>query len=97
MNDEVIPTKSRLASSFTFSFLLQFMPTLTYQFQEQAHRFSLADRVRIGRAEDNDLCVPCDSVSSHHAVIARNGDGFQITDAGSRNGILVGRPKSDFV
>ncbi len=65
------------------------MPALTYQFQKQSHRFPLADRARIGRAEDNDLCVPCDSISSHHAVIARNGAGFQITDTGSRNGILV--------
>ncbi len=65
------------------------MPTLTYRFQEQSHRFSLTDRARIGRAEDNDLCVPCDSMSAHHAVIARNGHGCQITDAGSRNGILV--------
>ena len=69
------------------------MPTLTYQFQDQAHRFPLADRASIGRAEDNDLCVPCDSMSSHHAVVARHGDGFQISDAGSRNGILVdGQP-----
>ncbi len=69
------------------------MPTLTYQFQDQAHRFPLADRSSIGRAEDNDLCVPCDSMSSHHAVVARHGDGFQISDAGSRNGILVdGQP-----
>jgi MoxR-like ATPase len=65
------------------------MPTLIYKIQEQSHRFPLTDRVRIGRVEDNDLCVPCDSMSSHHALIARNGDGFQITDAGSRNGILV--------
>jgi len=65
------------------------MPTLIYKFQEQEHRVSLGDRVRIGREADNDLCVPCDSVSAHHALIARKGDGFQITDAGSRYGIMV--------
>jgi len=65
------------------------MPTLIYKFQEQEHRVSLNDRVSIGREEDNDLCVPCDSVSSHHAVISRNGNGFQITDTGSSNGIVV--------
>jgi len=65
------------------------MPTLIYKFQEQEHRVLLNDRVSLGRADDNDLCVPCDSMSSHHAVIVRHSTGFQITDAGSRNGILV--------
>jgi MoxR-like ATPase len=64
------------------------MPTLIYRFQEQEHRISLADCVSIGREEDNDVCVPCDSVSSHHAVISRNGDGFHIA-AGGRNGIFA--------
>jgi len=65
------------------------MPTLIYKFQEQEHRISLTDRVTIGREEDNDLCVPCDSMSAHHAVISRNGDGYQIAAAGSRNGIFA--------
>ena len=65
------------------------MPTLTYQFQEQAYQFKLSDRVSIGRLEDNDLCVPNDSISSHHAVITRNGNGFHLADNGSRNGIMA--------
>jgi len=74
------------------------MPTLTYQFQEQSYRVPLTDRISIGREADNDLCVPCDSVSAHHALISRNGDRFQITDAGSRYGILVnGQPVKEFV
>ena len=73
------------------------MPTLAYKFQERSHRVPLTDRVRIGRETDNDLCVPCDSISSHHALIARDGESFQITDAGSRNGILVdGQKVSSF-
>jgi len=65
------------------------MPTLIYKFQDREHRIALADRASLGRAEDNDVCVPCDSMSSHHALIARNGAGFQLTDTGSRNGILI--------
>ncbi len=65
------------------------MPTLIYKFQEQEHRVPLTNSVRIGREEDNDLCVPCDSVSAHHAVVSRNGDRFQVTAAGSRNGIFT--------
>ena len=73
------------------------MPTLIYKLQDQEHRVPLADHVRIGRESDNDLCVPCETISSHHALIVRNDDGFQITDAGSRYGILVdGQPVRTF-
>ena len=65
------------------------MPLLIYKYQDQEYRVPLKDQVRIGRVTDNDLCVPCGSISSHHAVITRNGDGFQVSDNGSRNGILV--------
>jgi MoxR-like ATPase len=66
------------------------MPTLVYKFQEQEHRFPLKDRVSIGRHGENDLCVPSESISSQHAVIKRDGDGYQLEDAGSSNGIVVG-------
>jgi MoxR-like ATPase len=66
------------------------MPTLVYKFQEQEHRFPVKDRTAIGRHRDNDLCVPSDSISSQHAVIKRDGDGYQLEDAGSSNGIVVG-------
>jgi MoxR-like ATPase len=65
------------------------MPTLAYKFQDQEHRFALKDRAVIGRSRDSDLCVPCDSISLHHAVIARDGNGYQLNDTGSRNGIVV--------
>src|SRR5580658_42711 len=65
------------------------MATLVYKFQEQEHRFPLKDRTAIGRHRDNDLCVPSESISSQHAVIKRDGDAYQLEDAGSSNGILV--------
>jgi MoxR-like ATPase len=65
------------------------MPTLIYTFQEREHRFPLKDRATIGRVADNDLCVPCESISSHHALIRRDGAGFQVEDTGSRNGVIV--------
>ena len=65
------------------------MPTLTYQLQEETYQLEFSDRVSIGRVEDNDLCVPNDSISSHHAVITRNGSSFHLADNGSRNGIIV--------
>jgi len=65
------------------------MPTLAYRFQEQEHRVALQDRTVIGRSRDSDLCVPCDSISLHHAVITRDGNGYQLNDTGSRNGIVA--------
>lgn len=39
------------------------------------------DLVQIGRHEDNDICIPDDSVERYHAVIVRHGDqGYLITD-----------------
>ena len=65
------------------------MPTLVYKLQDQEYRFVLKDRTAIGRAGENDLCVPSESISSLHAVIKRDGDGYQLEDAGSSNGIVV--------
>jgi MoxR-like ATPase len=65
------------------------MPALVYKFQDQEQCFPLKDRTTIGRRSANDLCVPSDSISSLHAVITRNGDAWQLEDAGSRNGVLV--------
>jgi MoxR-like ATPase len=65
------------------------MPTLVYRFQEQEQRFPLQDRTAIGSDRANDLCVPCDSISARHAVITRDGNGYQLEDAGSSNGIVV--------
>ncbi|MGA2750144.1 MAG: AAA family ATPase [Verrucomicrobiota bacterium] len=65
------------------------MPALIYKFQDRQCRVPLKDRTTIGRLEDNDVCVPSGSISSHHAVITRNGEGFQLEDAGSSNGIVV--------
>jgi MoxR-like ATPase len=65
------------------------MTALVYRFQEQEHRFPLKDRTAIGRSRENDLCLPCDSISARHAVITRDADGWQLEDAGSRNGIVM--------
>jgi MoxR-like ATPase len=65
------------------------MPALIYRFQGREHRFDLGNRTAIGRLKDNDLCIPCQSMSSHHAVITRDGDAFQLSDQGSSNGIIV--------
>lgn len=46
-------------------------------------------RVTIGRENDNNIQLPHDKVSKHHAVIAAVGDGWVIEDLQSTNGISV--------
>jgi len=50
----------------------------------------LGDRLRIGRADDNDLSLSNPGVSRYHATIARDADGgYTIADQGSANGTAV--------
>ena len=46
-------------------------------------------RIKVGKAEDNDLVIPDDTVSRHHFEILRFIDGFVLRDKGSTNGTLL--------
>ena len=48
----------------------------------------LKEEFRIGRATDNDLVLADIACSRHHAVVAREGEDYFITDLGSGNGTL---------
>jgi MoxR-like ATPase len=65
------------------------MPALLYRFQDQEYRFPLKDRTTIGCGRNNDLCLPSNSISLLHAVITRDGDGYQLEDTGSDSGIVI--------
>ncbi len=47
-------------------------------------------RVRIGRAEENDIVLPDPGVSRFHAEVERIREGYVLRDLGSTNGTLVG-------
>ena len=64
------------------------MPTLHYTWKDQPHQLQLTDLTRIGRLADNELCIPVDSLSRHHAVPRRDGPQFTLEDLGSQNGIV---------
>jgi uncharacterized protein YegL len=50
--------------------------------------------IRIGRGGDNDICLPNDSISSHHAEIHMRRDrSFFIVDLNSTNGVLINGKK----
>jgi transcriptional regulator with GAF, ATPase, and Fis domain len=46
----------------------------------------LGDRMTIGKAHDNDLVLPDDTVSRHHCELVRTSQGIQVRDLGSTNG-----------
>ena len=60
---------------------------------------SFPDRITIGRTGNNDVTIPDTSVSRLHAYIRRDGKGWVVADAGSKNGTwLAGRvldPRSE--
>lgn len=45
--------------------------------------------LRIGRGNDQDVCLPDRKISSAHALLERTRDGFLLTDLGSTNGTYV--------
>ena len=56
--------------------------------------FLLQDtQTSIGRESSNSLCLPCASVSSQHALISFQKQGYSIKDLGSRNGTFVNKLK----
>src|SRR5215207_2225248 len=53
----------------------------------------VADITTIGRTEDNDVTVACDSVSSRHAEIRWDGRDYVLIDLASKNGTWLNRAR----
>jgi hypothetical protein len=51
---------------------------------------SYPDRITIGRTANNDIVIADTSVSRLHAYIRRDGQGWVVADAGSKNGSWIG-------
>jgi DNA-binding NtrC family response regulator len=49
----------------------------------------IGERLRIGKAPDNDLVLADDTVSRHHCELTRASDGIHVRDLGSTNGTRV--------
>ena len=54
-------------------------------------RMKLGERLTIGKASDNDLVLPDDTVSRHHCELERTPLGIVVRDLGSTNHTRVGR------
>jgi pSer/pThr/pTyr-binding forkhead associated (FHA) protein len=56
-----------------------------------------AERMSVGRADDNQLIIAEDSVSSHHGEFTFDGSSWTLTDLGSTNGTKVGGSRVETV
>ena len=66
------------------------IPSLTVlQTQQEDVLPMRAERIRIGRAEDNDVVLSEPQVSRYHAVLERTGMHLCVRDGGSTNGTFV--------
>ena len=54
-------------------------------------RVKLGERLTVGKASDNDLVLPDDTVSRHHCELERTSNGVVVRDLGSTNQTRVGR------
>ncbi len=59
--------------------------------QARGQRVKVQDHMRIGKAPDNDLVLPDDTVSRHHCELTRGATGIVVRDLGSTNHTRVGR------
>lgn len=56
-----------------------------------------AERMSVGRADDNQLIIADDSVSSHHGEFTFDGSSWTLTDLGSTNGTKIGGSRVETV
>ena len=59
--------------------------------QARGQRVRVLDRMRIGKAPDNDLVLPDDTVSRHHCELTRGASGILVRDLDSTNHTRIGR------
>lgn len=52
-------------------------------------RYAFNEQIALGRGADNDIVIPENFVSHHHAVIFRHGNQYVLEDLGSRNHTYV--------
>jgi len=55
----------------------------------EAITYALGATTRLGRAEDNDICLQNRGISRHHAIVTAAVQGFVLRDLGSQNGTVV--------
>jgi len=66
------------------------MLTLSWQDDTGPHELAWpSGNCRLGRSQDNDVCITDRSVSRRHAMLSREQNGWRVRDSGSQNGTKV--------
>jgi len=87
MSDEPVPIETRAASGLA---LAQGALTLVVlSGTRKGAVVPVGDTTRVGKADDNDLVLPDDTVSRHHCELVREGDAVRVRDLNSTNGTRV--------
>jgi ABC-type multidrug transport system ATPase subunit/pSer/pThr/pTyr-binding forkhead associated (FHA) protein/ABC-type multidrug transport system permease subunit len=66
------------------------MITIEYSTRHGIRRKTLAEPVRIGRAPENEVCIPLPFVSRHHAVIERRNGSCRLRQLSSDSSTVIG-------
>lgn len=66
---------------------LRILQCPVYYVKKQLDTFP--DRILAGRLEQNDITIPINKVSGHHAIFHKDGDDWFIVDNKSRNGVII--------
>ncbi len=84
---EDVPIETRAAGAFPHASGALVAHVLSGQKKGQTRK--VGERLTIGKAPDNDLVLPDDTVSRHHCELLREGAGLRVRDLGSTNGTRV--------
>ena len=66
---------------------------VTYKGKKQNEIEIEKDRISIGRAQENDVCIECPFISRKHVAIIRDGVSVAVVDLDSRNGTYINSRK----
>ena len=70
------------------------MPKLTYTVAGERKTVEVTDSCSIGRLDKNTIALPDENgASRHHCQIMKISSGFELTDLGSTNGVIVNDKK----
>ncbi|MDD5011727.1 MAG: sigma 54-interacting transcriptional regulator [Phycisphaerae bacterium] len=68
----------------------------TFKWRERGkerERAVTRDGIKVGKAGDNDVILPCEYISDHHLILVLSGGGVKVYDLHSTNGTWLGKTR----
>jgi transcriptional regulator with GAF, ATPase, and Fis domain len=87
VSDEHVPIETRAASGLALA--AGALTLVVLSGSRKGTVVPVGDTTRVGKADDNDLVLPDDTVSRHHCELVREGEAVRVRDLGSTNGTRV--------